>query len=104
MTDYRVVIAAEPDLTYYHGTKPEGDIVSPRLSSVGELRAGLRPQNAETPNVTVTLDNADGALSDDIADYTLLRPATIYRDDIEVFAGTATRIVIGSDIRITVEA
>ena len=93
------IVRSEPPVLYYQGTDlsyhAEIALRYPLLKAVGRIN---RPLNDETPNVTVTLDNGDGGLTEPFLDPPIGCDATLYRADVAVFEGTIDSVTINGDI------
>lgn len=96
-----LIVRSAPPVLYYQGHDlsyhAEIALRYPLLQSVGRIN---RPINDETPNVTVTLDNGDGGLTEMLADPPIGCIATLCRADAVVFEGTIDSVTIKDTIEL----
>lgn len=100
-----LILHTDPPTGYYRGARPGNapDRAWPRLASVGEIREELRVSGGETPSLSVSLDNGDGARTLDIAGASRAG-ATLYLDGAQAFAGRVARITLGPVASLEIEA
>lgn len=103
--DFALVIQATPAIAFYNTTRPASpDLAYPRLTAVSEISLELRKGSGSTPAARVTIDNADGAITDRCANAQLRQPAAITRDGETVFSGVVVAIAIGAEIIFSLES
>jgi len=96
--NYLVIYDSPPILLYQRDDKsvcPEISIRYPLLDEVGKI---YRELNDETPNITVSLTNLSGSLTEMFADPPLGLIAEVYSDQQSVFRGVIDSIELGSKV------
>lgn len=74
----------------------------PEVTALGQEHSAI---NGEVPNMTVTIDNARGQNTAQVAASNLLRlRAELAHDGLVVFAGAVQAVAIGAEISIELEA
>lgn len=100
-----LVIRSIPPILYYQDSDPsyyaEIALRLPLLKSVGHIH---RPLNDEAPNVTVSLDNGAGGLTEQFLDPPIGAVASLYRDDTAIFEGSIDSVTIDDDIALGIVA
>jgi len=104
VADLSLILASDPPIAFYQGARPDIDLAWPRLASVGDLRDTLRVNGGETPNLTASIDNGDGALTTELADPPLLAVASLYDGTDMIWQGHLSRVTIGAIIQLDLEA
>ena len=104
-----VVIGTTPQYGFYAGpSKPSSnlpDISCPTLSNVGALRRPLAISGGEASNISIDIDNGDGALTSLVADWLFLPAVVYYLDgstEKTALNGTVQSIEIAETIGITI--
>ncbi len=105
MVQHQLIIHTEPPRCYYRGPRPDSpDLALPRLAAIGEIRSQLRTAGGETPNTSAVLDNSDGTLTPVFTDAPLLAEVVYTRDGVELFRGRLSRIRLGLQIQLDMDA
>jgi len=97
----------DPAMEFYSapGALLTSDLQFRRLANIGALRRPLSVGgSAENANVTVTLDNGDGRLTEYFKVPPLRQPARLITADGDLFVGTITDCEIGKEISLSLEA
>ena len=106
MAGLSFTIHAVPSLSFYSNTKIDSvDLCWKRLISISDIRSELSISGSvETPSVSISLDNGDGALTQWISDLAPLSQAEIFIDGSSTMMGQITQVTISNTITLQVEA
>lgn len=97
-----LVLASDPPLTLLSAGDAAPGLSYPVVIGVGAIRQPA--DGAETANVSVDLDNADGFVSSLLADPPLGASATLYGPDGAIwFAGTLAGVSLGETAALALE-
>ena len=105
---FLLVIESSHRVGFYTGAKPSAapDLSFNRMVDAPEIYGSLSiGGGSENANMTIKLDNGDGAISQLFAkSVPVLTAATLYSDGAEVFGGEITEIEFGTTIKLRIEA
>lgn len=100
-----LIIESYPKVMYYqyedNGSHSEVSIRYPLLSEIGSI---VRPINDEVPNLTISLDNSDGELTNEFSNPPLGKLATLYLNTVAIYTGIIDSVSINTTIDLSISA
>lgn len=98
-----IMIDSEPPILYYQGIDasyaPDVSIRYPLLKEVGRVSRSL---NDEVPNLTVSLDNQSGELTDSFSDPPVGCKLALYKEATVIFSGTIDGVKISDTVDLSI--